>query len=116
MKHKCTNCKKIYEDGADEILIGCICGCRTFFFLSGKQKGKKKKTGDNTSDNTSIEYEYETDEEDNVQISLDTESINILCEGKYELDIEHLMNNQSSVVYKYGDGKYSINLDLKKKK
>ena len=37
MPHQCVRCKVIYDDGAKEILKGCTCGGRLFFFISQKK-------------------------------------------------------------------------------
>ncbi|MBS3143917.1 hypothetical protein J4446_03535, partial [Candidatus Woesearchaeota archaeon] len=32
MPHQCVRCGNMYEDGSEEILKGCSCGSRFFFF------------------------------------------------------------------------------------
>jgi len=36
MPHRCVRCAKMYEDGAEEILKGCSCGAKLFFFVKKK--------------------------------------------------------------------------------
>ncbi|MEM4710816.1 MAG: Zn-ribbon containing protein [Candidatus Woesearchaeota archaeon] len=91
MKHKCTNCGKIY-DRTDNIIRGCICGNNRFFFVKTRKSIKKE----------------EIEEEDKI-IILDTENIQILEPGKYNIDIEKLLNTKTPI-YSYSDGKYSIDL------
>ena len=33
MPHQCVKCKTYYDDGAKELLSGCECGARLFFFI-----------------------------------------------------------------------------------
>ena len=98
MKHKCTKCKKIYEDDSQEIITGCTCGNNRFFFV--KAANPKKK-----------EQEFiEIDDDDNEEIIiLDTETVNIIENGKYEIDVTSLFENKVPV-YRYSEGKYSIDL------
>ena len=113
MKHKCTVCKKIYDSDSAEIINGCICGNKKFFYVNDSRK-KNFKIAD--SKNNSAEYFYELeDDENNEIIAFDIESVNIIENGKYEIDVESLINNKSCQVYKYGDGKYSINIENMKK-
>ena len=105
MQHKCTKCGQVYEQGSEEILNGCICGNKLFYFM--KKGGRKKKE----KPAAELQYFYELeDEENNEIIVFDLEAINIINHGKYEIDINALMN-KNGLVYKYGDGKYSIDLD-----
>jgi len=109
MRHKCTVCENIYDSSAD-ILNGCSCGNKLFYFVKNKSKDKEK-----SNNNSDTEYFYEIeDEENNELIVLDTESVNIISNGKYEIDIQSLMNEGKAVtpVYKYGEGKYSIDINV----
>jgi len=33
MPHKCVRCGKVYSDGSHEILSGCSCGAKLFFYV-----------------------------------------------------------------------------------
>ncbi|GIU70210.1 MAG: hypothetical protein KatS3mg002_1446 [Candidatus Woesearchaeota archaeon] len=121
MKHKCTKCKKIYDDKDIEIINGCSCGNNRFFFFNENKKiSKPKNLNKKNIIESDIEfdhekdsdYEYfEIDDEDNNEIILmDTETISIIKEGKYVIDIQSLLNNNAPI-YKYGEGKYSIDLN-----
>ena len=98
MKHKCTKCKRIYEENAAEIITGCVCGNNRFFFV----KERKKKE-------TIPEYIELEDDENSEIIILDTETVNIIENGKYEIDVSSLLDKKVAV-YKYSEGKYSIDL------
>jgi predicted nucleic acid-binding Zn-ribbon protein len=121
MYHKCVNCGKLYERAAEEILTGCTCGGKLFYFVksdSSNSSKKKKNVEMNTED---MEYFYELEDDVNQELVVfDIEAINIKSSGKYELNLDGLMNN-NGLVYKYGEGKYSVDLDnnlkqLKRKK
>jgi predicted nucleic acid-binding Zn-ribbon protein len=123
MLHKCVKCGKLYEHSSEEILNGCTCGAKLFYFVKSKSEGKKKKSGEEICQD--VEYFYELEDDVNKEIIIfDIESINIKSSGKYELNIDGLMNNNnndSGLIYKYGEGKYSIDLEnnfkqLKKKR
>jgi len=110
MRHKCTVCGNIYDSNAD-LLNGCSCGNKLFYFIKNKSKNTKKPN--TKSSDTEYFYEIE-DEKNNELIILDTESINIISNGKYEIDIQSLMNEEAAAtpVYKYGEGKYSIDINI----
>ncbi len=101
MKHKCTKCKRVYEDNSEEIITGCTCGNNRFFFVKSNEKKKNKEQ------EGFIELE---DEENEEIIILDTETVNIIENGKYEIDISSLLETKVPV-YKYSEGKYSIDLN-----
>jgi len=105
MHHKCVKCGKIYEHASEEIINGCSCGSKLFYFVKSVDgKDGKKKTSE-------IEYFYELEDDDNKEIMIfDIEAINIKSSGKYELNLDGLLQN-NGLIYKYGDGKYSIDLD-----
>jgi predicted nucleic acid-binding Zn-ribbon protein len=113
MYHKCVKCGKLYEQASEEILSGCLCGSKLFYFVKSKVEGKKKISNEKMSED--IEYFYELEDDVNQEIIIfDIESINIKSSGKYELNLDGLMNNKtatSDLIYKYGEGKYSIDLE-----
>jgi len=103
MQHRCTVCGQLYKEGSDEILSGCTCGNKLFYFVNDK-KFRKDKSSDN--------YFYELEDEENQElIVFDLEAVNIKDHGKYEIDINALLNNDSGLVYKFGEGKYSIDIE-----
>jgi predicted nucleic acid-binding Zn-ribbon protein len=103
----------VYAHAAEEILNGCICGSKLFYFVKNLKKSNKKKTCED------VKYFYEmkdtTEDELTEFIVFDIEAINVVSSGKYELNIDSLMNN-NGLIYKYGDGKYSIDIDTHLKK
>jgi len=109
MYHRCVKCGKVYEHASEEILTGCVCGGKLFYFVKSKSESKKKKISEKISED--VEYFYELEDDVNHEIIIfDIEAINIKSSGKYELNLDGLMKNDG-LIYKYGDGKYSIDLD-----
>jgi predicted nucleic acid-binding Zn-ribbon protein len=117
MPHQCVRCNTFYDDGAKEILSGCSCGGKLFFFIKKSALEESKKIAESL---TPIEKEeIEQDVYDMVgseidreaPVVLDLESIRILKPGKYELDLVQLFNNQP-LIFKLEDGKYVIDLPL----
>ncbi len=116
MPHQCVRCNTFYENGAKEILSGCPCGGKLFFFVS---KAKLEKAQQVARDLTKKEKEQiekdvmdivgETYDHD-APVILDIESINVLKPGKFEIDLVHLFSKKDPLVYKLDDGKYVIDL------
>jgi len=116
MPHQCVRCGKLYDDGSTEILKGCSCGARLFFFV---RKDAVKKAEEITKNLTPVEKEaIEKDVLDIVgeerireeqPIILDFESIRAVEPGKFELDLVHLFK-KDPLIYKVGEGKYIIDL------
>ena len=113
MPHQCVRCGKFYDDGAEEILKGCPCGGRLFFYINKKKLEESKNIV--TDLTTQEKNEIEKDVFDLIGIErdiekpvvLDLESIRILKPGKYELDIVNLFKKRP-LIYKLEEGKYLI--------
>ena len=114
MPHQCVRCSRFYEDGSENIIKGCECGCKLFFFVKKEAMEKKKEELDlSDKDKKQIEkdvYDLIGDKVDKDKpIILDLESIKIVKPGKYEVDLVGLFNDKP-VVYKLEEGKYMIDL------
>ena len=115
MPHQCVRCGKFYDDGAEEILKGCPCGGRLFFYINKKKLEESKNIV--TDLTTKEKDEIEKDVFDLIGIErdmekpvvLDLESIRIIKPGKYELDIVNLFKKRP-LIYKLEEGKYLIDL------
>ncbi|HYD02840.1 MAG TPA: Zn-ribbon containing protein [Alphaproteobacteria bacterium] len=113
INHKCVNCGKIYESASEEILKGCLCGGKLFYFVkaSGNTKSSKKDSKMVSQEfEEDPEFLYECDDENNEIMIFDIESISVKGNGKYDINLDGLMN-KSGFIYKYDDGKYGIDLD-----
>ena len=114
MPHQCVRCGTIYDDGAEEILKGCKCGGKLFFYI---RKEKLKEAEDITNLSKKEKKEIEKDilgmigaEKNKDQpIVLDLESIKIKKPGKYELDLVRLFK-QEPLIFKLEEGKYMIDI------
>lgn len=116
MPHQCVRCNKMYPDGAQEILKGCSCGARLFFYIKKKHIEEGKKLISNLSEQDKIDIEKDITEILSIQnngedkpVILDLESIRVLKPGKYELDLVHLFKKDPLII-KLEEGKYIIDL------
>ena len=114
MPHQCVRCNTFYEDGAEEILKGCSCGSKLFFYVKKSEIDKSKKMTASLSDNEKKQIEKDVfdlvgGQNFDEPVILDLESIRVLKPGKYELDLVHLFKKQP-LVYQMGDGRYMIDL------
>jgi predicted nucleic acid-binding Zn-ribbon protein len=115
MPHQCVRCNTLYPDGANEILKGCKCGAKLFFFIRKQQleEGKKLLTELTPEEKVKVEEDVKEliglSEEPDKPVVLDLESIRILKPGKYELDLVHLFK-KDPLVFKLEEGKYMIDL------
>ena len=116
MPHQCVKCGKFYTEGSNELLKGCVCGGKFFFFVNQKHLDEAKKITESLTDEDKLRIEKDVldivgikDEEEDVPVVLDLESINILKPGKYSLDLVHLFRGLP-LVYRLEEGKYIIDL------
>ena len=117
MPHQCVRCNIFYDDGSKELLEGCSCGGKLFFFIKKDNLEDMKKivAQINLSDKEKVQIEQDVfdlvgSEIDRDQpVILDLEAIRILKPGKYELDLIHLFK-KDPLIFKLEDGKYMIDL------
>jgi predicted nucleic acid-binding Zn-ribbon protein len=115
MPHQCVRCSTIYPDTANELLKGCKCGAKLFFYIKAERLKELKETTVQLTkeDKNQIEKDvYEIigeDRDEDIPVVLDLESIRVLKPGQYELDLVHLFRKQP-LVYKLAEGKYLIDL------
>ena len=106
----------MYPDGAQEILKGCSCGARLFFYIKKQhiEEGKTLVSNFSKEEKEQIEKDVTEmlnvkNEDKNKPVVLDLESVRIAGPGKYELDLVHMFKNDPLVV-KLEEGKYVIDL------
>lgn len=122
MAYKCVHCSQIYSDGAKEILEGCSsCGSKFFFYLSKKQMEKLEQAKEEISFDEGEIDRIEKDvreivgiEDDEEPVYLDFESVKMMKQGKYLIDIGKLFDKEKPRIYKLEDGKYIIDIAIKK--
>jgi len=113
MPHQCVKCGDLYEDASQELLKGCKCGGKFFFFM--KQASlDHKKIEINLTDKEKKQVEKDVleivgVEELDAPVILDIESVNVMKPGTYELDLIELFKGKP-LVYKMADGKYVVDL------
>ena len=117
MPHQCVRCNTFYDDGATEIIKGCKCGGKLFFYIKKEKLEQAQKIAKETK-LTSVEKEQiekdvfelvgsEIDRDE--PVVLDLEAIRVLQPGKYELDLVHLFKGEP-LIFKLEEGKYMIDL------
>jgi len=117
MPHQCVRCGTFYEDGATEILKGCKCSGKLFFYIKkskmedAKQLAKEIKLSDKEKEQIEKDvFEMVGSEIDNsTPVVLDFESIRVLKPGQYELDLVSMFKKEP-VIFKLEEGKYMIDI------
>lgn len=115
MPHQCVRCNTFYEDGAKEILKGCSCGARLFFYIKKSKLDEAKKVLDaSLTDNQKKQIERDVfdligDNNRTEPVVLDFESIRVSKPGKYELDLVKLFKDDP-LIFKLEEGKYIIDV------
>jgi len=115
MPHQCVRCNKFYEDGAQEILKGCSCGARLFFYIKKERLEESKKITESLTKEEKKEVEkdvldlVDADMAKEKPIVLDLESIKIMKPGKYELDLVRMFKGEP-LIFKLEEGKYIIDI------
>src|SRR3989338_6480986 len=98
MPHQCTHCGRIIPDASEELLKGCECGSKFFYYIKQERLDQiNKEMEDDTlkeledTDQVQIEkYIREMtgmDEEPENPVILNIESIKVIKPGKFEIDI-----------------------------
>lgn len=115
MPHQCVRCDTLYDDGASEILKGCECGARLFFYIKKKNLETIKDATTNLSGEEKKQIEEDVLDlvgektEQDIPVVLEFESINVLKPGKYHIDLVHLFK-KDPIVFKVGEGKYIVDI------
>jgi hypothetical protein len=116
MPHQCVRCNSLYPNGAKEILTGCTCGARLFFYIKQKhlEEGKELVSKLSKEEKKNIEKDIveiiNIKEDDNTKpIILDIEAIRVMKPGKYELDLVHLFKKDPLII-KLEEGKYMVDI------
>lgn len=116
MPHQCVRCSTLFPDGANEILAGCSCGARLFFYVKKQhvEEGKELISSLTEEDKQHIAEDVAEilnikQEDPDKPVVLDIEAIRVLKPGKYELDLVHLFKKDPLIV-KLDEGKYFIDL------
>jgi len=120
MAHQCVHCGEVYPDAAPELLKGCKCGARFFYYIKQEKVEEAEKEMQNTlfelskAEKIQIEKDIREitgmHEEPDRPVILNVESIRVITPGKYEIDIVNLFSKKRPLIYRFGEGKYVIDL------
>ena len=124
MPHQCTKCGKIYPDASEELLKGCECGSKFFYYIKQEriEEIKEERSSEMTevmkeldrADKEQIEKDIREitgmDKEPEKPVILDLESVKVIKPGKFEIDVINLFNKRRPLIYKLEEGKYIIDL------
>lgn len=116
MPHQCVKCSRIIPLGSKELLEGCDnCKGRFFFYIKQEQLDdiKRQTIEIPEVEKKAIEKDIReivgiTDEE--TPVILDLESVRVLGDGKFEIDLVNVFNKKRPLIYKLEEGKYIIDL------
>lgn len=116
MPHQCVKCSKIIPLGSKELLTGCAsCGGKFFFYIKQEQLDKMKERVVDIPESQKKDIERDireivgiTDEE--MPVILDLESVRVVGDGKFEIDLVKIFNKKRPLIYKLEEGKYIIDL------
>jgi uncharacterized protein len=116
MPHRCVRCGTVYDDGSEEILKGCSCGAKLFFYVKKKDLEESGEIVGNLSEDEKKQIEEDVcdlvgvNPGEETPVVLDLESIRVMKPGKFELDLVNLFNRDKPLVYKLEEGKYFIDI------
>lgn len=117
MPHQCVRCNTFYADDAGEIIKGCAkCQGKLFFYVKSQKLEQARQTVEAMSEDTKQELAeevsdiigHDVDEREPVVVNIET--IRVIAPGKYELDLEQLLDKDHPVIYKLGEGKYVVDI------
>jgi hypothetical protein len=117
MPHQCVRCNSFYADDATEIINGCTrCQGKLFFYVKQAKLEAARQAVAEMSEQTKEELAadvadvigHDIDEQEAVVVDL--ESIRVVAPGKYELNLQQLMNAEHPIIYKLGEGKYVVDI------
>lgn len=120
MPNQCTKCGKVYADAAEELLKGCTCNSRFFYYI------RQEKFDDLENEMQKVMIELDKADKDQIEkdireltgldkkpdepVILDLESVRVIKPGKFEIDIVSLFSKNRPLIYKLGEGKYIIDI------
>ena len=121
MPHQCTKCGKIIPDASRELLNGCECGSRFFYYIRQEKLEELKRHANKIMkelekvDKDKIEQDIREltglDKKPDEPVILDLESVRVIEPGKFEIDVVNLFSKNRPIIYKLGEGKYIIDIE-----
>ena len=120
MPHQCTHCSTVFPDAAEELLKGCSCGSKFFYYIKQEKYDLLKNEAKEIlaelvhADKIQIEKDIREltglDQDPDTPVILDIESVRVKSPGKFEIDVVNLFSKQRPIIYKLGEGKYIIDI------
>lgn len=119
MAYRCVHCNSTYADASQEILTGCTCGSKFFFYIKPEklQQLLQKEEAPELTNKEKEQMEDDVREIAGLQdqpekpVFLDFESIRVLKPGKYLIDLGKLFARDKPQIYQLEDGKYIVDLN-----
>lgn len=114
MPHQCVRCNTFYEELTADLLKGCKCGGKLFFYIKKESLSRAKQMVVSLSEKEKTQIEQDVldivgPSASDEPVVLDLESIRVTKPGKYEIDLVHLFKGDP-VIYKLDEGKYVIDI------
>ena len=116
MPHQCVKCSKIIPSGSKELLYGCDnCKGKFFFYIKQEQLENIKNRVIEIPENEKDTIEKDIREmvgitDEDTPVILDLESVRVIGDGKFEIDLINVFNRKRPLIYKLEEGKYIIDL------
>lgn len=115
MPHRCLNCGKILEEDSDELLTGCgNCGYKLFVYQGSNEgdigEGERKEIVKDVEEFLEgLEQEEEVKARFKKAMEFDLESIKVLEDGVYKINLRKLLE-EIPLIVEIKEGKYYIHL------
>lgn len=116
MPHQCVHCSEIYPAGSKELLTGCSeCGGHFFFYIRDDQLARIRANPIEIPQEEKKAIEKDIREiagitDEHAPVILDFESVRVIGDGKFEIDVVNLFRKDRPLIYKLEEGKYIIDL------
>ncbi len=116
MPHQCVRCSRIIPAGSKELIEGCSsCGSRFFFYIRDEHLQRIKENPIVLPEVDKDQIEKDIREmagivEEDTPVILDIESVRVMGEGKYEIDLVNLFQKNRPLIYQIEEGRYVIDL------
>lgn len=118
MPYQCVKCSRIIPTGSKEIFEGCKdCKSKFFFYIKEDQIERLNSQPVILEEKEKLKIEKDIRqiagiENESMPVILDFESVRVVGEGKFELDLSKVFNKKRPLVYKIEEGKYMIDLGM----
>ena len=102
--------------GSKELLDGCSnCGGKFFFYIKQEQLEQIRQKTIEIPEKEKGTIEKDIREmvgivDEDTPVILDLESVRVLGDGKFEIDLVNVFNKERPLIYKLEEGKYIIDL------